>query len=246
MAGLKEIIEKVRRFGLESLGLYYSSYPAYVTDNQDPLGQNRLHVIVPTIFGYPSKPLWVYPRAFSPRVHDLPDLGELVWVEFDNGRLNTGKWSFYAPLKGAKPEEFKSHKVYGFKSPQGHLVLISDLENFIEVKHKDGQVIKLFEDHTTITSSDIRLTKDELDQKSPLGNKLDSDIHSALSKVVGLLSDLSTYAGTQAGVSQGPLSAYQVGYQTLNYNVQETKAQLEQILTKFEDDSHLSDKVRLS
>jgi hypothetical protein len=190
--------------------------------------------------------MWVSSKGLSPRVHNLPGIGELVWVEFLHGRLESGIWSYSGPLKGAKPEEFKSEKVYGFKSPGGYMVLIDEIDETMSMTHPSGQSVIITKEFTKITSEDIRLTQEEVEEKSPLGNSLDNDIKSALSKLESLLGDLSTFSTTQAAVSAGPLEPYKVGYTTLNTKAQSLKSQLSKIITKFEDGSHLSDKVKLS
>ena len=154
MDNLDSMFKRIKKFGLEFVGLYYSSYPGIVADNRDPSGQNRLFIIVPGIFGYPSKPIWFYPKGLSPLVNNIPAVGDTVIVEFDNGRPSTGKWSYSAPLKGAKPEEFRSDKVYAFKSPGGHLLMIDEIDNLITLKHKDGQIITIGDSGINIDAGD--------------------------------------------------------------------------------------------
>lgn len=158
---MNELIKKIRLFGAEIIGLYYSSYPGIVMNNLDPKNQNRLLVEVPELFGHPSKPLWFYPKGNSPRSHDLPQIGEVVNIEFDHGKIPNGKWSYSQPLIGQKPKEFKHDKIYGYKTPQGHLVILDDLDDLITIKHSKGTTIEIKDTQITIKHSKGVITIDE-------------------------------------------------------------------------------------
>lgn len=158
---MKELIRKVRLFGAEVIGLYYSSYTGVVMDNLDPKNQNRLLVEVPELFGHPSRPLWFYPKGNSPRSHDLPDVGDLVYVEFDHGKIPYGKWSHTQPLMGQKPKEFKHDKIYGYKTPGGHLVILDDLDELITIKHSKGTTIEVDKAQITIKHAKGTITIDD-------------------------------------------------------------------------------------
>lgn len=247
MDNLKTLLKNISKFGLEFIGLYYSSYPAYVADNLDPSNQNRLYVIVPGVFGHPSKPIWVYPKGSSPLVHNLPQLGEVVIVEFSNGKPSQGTWSYSSPLKDSKPSEFRSADTYGFKSPGGHLVLVDEIDNLITIKHKDGQTIRISSEHTTIISNHIDLTQDSPEQSSPLGDDLDSHISDVLSDFGDLVNSLDTYILDQmSACTTPPLSPLVPGLASLLSKVEQVKTNLENHKIKFTDKSHLSVKVKLS
>lgn len=247
MDNLKSLFKSISKFGLEFIGLYYSSYPGYVADNLDPSNQNRLYVIVPGVFGHPSKPIWVYPKGSSPLVHNLPQLGEVVIVEFTNGRPSQGTWTYSSPLKDKKPEEFRSDKVYGFKSPGGHLVMIDEIDNLITIKHKDGQILKVSEERTSITSDHIDLTKDNPDKSSPLGEDMDSHISDTISDLSDLIEELNKYTLTQMGIcTTPPLTLLSPALYTLSTKLSQIQSNLEKHKEKFTDKSHLSDKVKLS
>src|SRR5262245_3403193 len=62
---------------------YPGSYRAVVIDDNDPMQQQRLHLIVPEIYG--DTTVWaVASRTDSSGT--LPAIGEEVWVFFDRGR----------------------------------------------------------------------------------------------------------------------------------------------------------------
>lgn len=138
------IFDMIHR-GLERFGKFYSSYRGYVVDNEDPEGLNRILVKVPSIAPDKTFNSWAYPKTFSGSNYGaqiLPMVGDLVWVEFEQGKLDFPLWSHGHFTKGEKPEEFISSKVYGFKSPEGQVVVIDDRRNevFIRLEKADGSI----------------------------------------------------------------------------------------------------------
>ena len=158
---LPAIIHRIYKLGLESVGLYYSSYQAHVVDNEDPKNQNRLKVLLSTILGPESEPIWAYPKGKSPLSHDLPEEGSVVLIEFMGGNLNSPIWSYAWPLKGEKADEFKSPHTYGFKTPKGYIVLIDEDEKLMDIKTPEGQEIKIFENTITINNKNATITIDD-------------------------------------------------------------------------------------
>lgn len=244
---LKNIFSRINRFGLEVYGHYYSSYPAYVVENEDPKNMKRLLLHIPSIMGLESHPLWAYSKSVSPRVNDLPQVGDMVWVEFLNGRLETATWTHYYPLKGENAPEFKHPKCYGYKSPAGYLVLIDELEKTFLIQTPTGLSRKFTEDSIIDNAEKIFLTSPEADQKVPKGQEMDSDIKSALDEIKGVLEKVLEFSTTQATASAAtPLSPLTAGYTNLASNLSSSIPKLVNLIKKFEDESHLSEKVKLT
>jgi hypothetical protein len=63
-------------------------YRATVLDNADPNQANRVSVSVPDLAG--SEPVWVTPS--SAVATPVPDIGSVVWVQFEGGDVNHGVW----------------------------------------------------------------------------------------------------------------------------------------------------------
>ena len=61
---------------------YGGTYRGSVVDVDDPLGERRLLVLVPEIYG--TEPAWALPSLPSRRP-DLPAVGAQVWVMFEHG-----------------------------------------------------------------------------------------------------------------------------------------------------------------
>ena len=162
----RAIYHRVMKMGLEVLGLYYSSYIGFVVDNEDPKSQKRLKIIVPSIFGPTGQPVnWAYPKSqYSGKncgTHILPQIGEAVMVEFLNGKLTNPVWTWGWSFKDQLPEEFKSPKTYGFKSPAGYLVIIDDFDKVLKALTPNGTEISMFEDTITIKTPVNTITLDK-------------------------------------------------------------------------------------
>ena len=67
---------------------YGDFYAATVVDNYDPLGQNRLSVMVPEIFA--ETPVWAV--ASITDGSGLPSVGDSVWVSFEAGNSDHPVW----------------------------------------------------------------------------------------------------------------------------------------------------------
>jgi hypothetical protein len=197
--------------------------------------------------GMEGMPLWAYRKGISPRVQDLPAVGDMVWVEFLNGRLNKPTWTHYYPLKDEIIPEFKHPKCYGFKSPGGYLVLIDELEKTLLIKTPEGLSRTFTEDSIIDTSEKIFLTSAEADQKVPKGQEMDSDIKDALTEIKGVLEKIMQFATTQASAAgSAPLTPLAAGYSALITDVTQAVTNLAPIIEKFGDESHLSEKVKLT
>jgi len=67
---------------------YASTYAATVVDNYDPVGQNRLNVMVPEVFA--ETPVWA--AASITDDLGLPAIGDSVWVSFEHGDSDYPVW----------------------------------------------------------------------------------------------------------------------------------------------------------
>lgn len=243
---LSVLLDRVRRFGLEVLGFYYSKYQAYVVDNEDPRNQNRLFIVVPSILGESAIPMWAHQSGSYHGIHIIPEIGDMVWVEFQNGKLEAPIWSYHFPINNNKPEEFENNKCYGFKSPGGYLVLINEENKTLLVKTPQDLSLEITEDSVICTSDKILLTKEDVEEKVPLGNTMDGDIKDTLNHIKALVEKLQLFSTAQADVSVGPLSGFAVGFTDLNTATIQALTDLAQDINKFSDESHLSEKVKLS
>lgn len=142
----KDFIINLIHHGLERFGKFYSAYRGYVTDNEDPDGLHRIKVNIPSLTQRSNHTKWVYPRGvFSGEGYGsqlLPQVGDMVWVEFEHGDPEFPIWSHAHYIAEEKPEEFVNSKVYGFKSPEGQIVIIDDRDGevYISLERCDGSL----------------------------------------------------------------------------------------------------------
>lgn len=185
MKALQEFIEILINRGLEAIGLYYSTYSAYVYSTEDPENMNRLQLIIPMIDRYTPLRTWALPKDLygGPNygVNILPEKGDLVWVEFEFGRLQNPLWSHGYFGKGEKPKAFTSHKIKGFVSPGGIELLIDDEKNEVRVKLKDGVSFILSKDKYYIAKDENKL------QPLVLGDELKTQLELEKTRVTTLI-----------------------------------------------------------
>lgn len=153
--------------GLEFFGRYYSSYRGFVVDNNDPEKLNRVRVILPSIQPGDSKGIWAYPKgnwgSKDYGVQLLPQKGDMVWVEFEQGDLDNPVWSFAGFGTDELPNEFSTPNHYGFKTPRGTLILINDNkdEESIKVKRSgNNEWLDISKDLLELESKIIKIGKD--------------------------------------------------------------------------------------
>jgi len=136
--GFRSFVHRIRRHGLEWLGLYYSIYRAEVVDNEnitDKSGSRNkeglLKVRVHEIGDDAStEPRIAYPMAAlaGPGYGNksLPPKGGFVWVMFENGRVDMPVWTGGWWGTDELPPELEKPTRHGFKTPGGHSVIFSD------------------------------------------------------------------------------------------------------------------------
>ena len=70
---------------------YFGKYRATVTKNADPLKMGRIKVKCPKVLGDYESP-WALP-CLPPGYSGVPNKGDLVWVEFEEGNQDMPIWS---------------------------------------------------------------------------------------------------------------------------------------------------------
>lgn len=70
---------------------YHGLYRGKVSNNKDPLGQRRLRVVIPSILGN-SPTNWAWPVDPSGVTLTPPNIGQGVWVMFENGDPSFPIW----------------------------------------------------------------------------------------------------------------------------------------------------------
>lgn len=124
-----DFLNNIIKHGLEFYGRYYSSYPGWVIENNDPDGQNKILVSVPTVWARNDYSKWAFPRSnYSGEgygIQLLPNVGDMVSITFENGNPKYPRWDYAHHLKGKKPVEFKDINTKGFITPNGTKILLT-------------------------------------------------------------------------------------------------------------------------
>lgn len=140
-----------RKFGLEALGRYYSQYPGFVTNTQDPEKRGRILVELPTLLGVGQvHPSWAEPH-FNP-IAGLnsgeffpPYIGDRVDVFFEHGDLNHPRYKGGRWEKGDLPTDFQGNygNIRGWVFRNGTKILVDETvgSEKITVLHKSGSVM---------------------------------------------------------------------------------------------------------
>ena len=229
----ESIWHNVIKYGFELLGRHYSSYRAFVVDNNDPLGMNRLKLLIPHLNESTPDDSWAFPKnVFGGKNYGtqlLPQKGDMVWVEFEYGDADYPIWSHAGYAENELPKEFETINHYGFKTPQGTLILINDNDGKEEVlvKHaSNSDWFKINENEIETESKTIKLGKNG-DEKGVLGDTLKKRLDEVTDKVNELITILATH--THAGPTGPPIKAQQIT--TIKTNIQSIKDKYSEILS---------------
>lgn len=144
---------------LENFGLFYSVYRAKVVDNKDEENRGRIKVIVPGIIEIPKEGIIAEPCfSFCGRDYGefiVPEVGDIVWVLFEQGDPKCPVWLGSWFTKEEVPEEFKKEsKVRGWKTPYGHVFIFDDKDKLIECHTKEGLKLVLDDNNDRIVLDD--------------------------------------------------------------------------------------------
>ena len=195
LRGFKDIIY----LGLESLGRYYSCYRGFVADRDDPDNLNRLRLMIPQISSTNVYDYWAWPKnilsgeGYGTQI--IPQKGDVVWVEFENGHPNKPIWSLgYRGTNELPTDEadVQDKDCYCFITPKGHVIKINDTKNYIHIKTQQGDYVELNSNSVSlVTDKKISLGKlDNSNEPAVLGNKnadVHTDVQDVLEKLINAL-----------------------------------------------------------
>lgn len=200
--------------GFEMAGKFYSRYRAFVVENEDPLGMNRIQVIVPTMNPTESDEIWAFPTGLwggeGYGVQMLPQKGDMVWIEYEMGNVEYPVWSHAGYGEDEIPEEFETVNHYGFKTPLGSIILINDNEDAEEILVKlstSKEYISITKDSLLLESKLIKLGKNG-DESAVLGDTLKKRLDELTEQVSNLTELLSTHV--HAGPAGPPIKAVEI------------------------------------
>ena len=224
-------------YGLEVIGRHYSSYRAFVIENDDPLKLNRLQLLIPHINEATHDTTWAFPKsAWGGKNYGsqlLPQKGDMVWVEFEYGDPDYPIWSHAAYAVDELPKEFESVNHYGFKTPQGTTIIINDNDDKEEilVKHASStDWFKIIKDELELESKVIKLGMNG-DEHAVLGDTLKGKLEEILDKLDSNQQALITHTHTtNVGPSGPPINASE--FTSVKSGLKSIKSKLQEFLSK--------------
>lgn len=218
--------------GLEAIGRFYSKYPGIVLDNKDENNSNRLLISIPDV----QLEGWAYPvgqqgNTDSGFKFQTPNIGSVVWVEFQNGDPMYPMWSYFGWAKGEAPEDLKEPNNLGIVTYKGHKIILKDDEGILDISMVDlsDHTKTVFQltvngDKLTINGNSIILLNDG--HGIPLSDKLTEKLN-AIENDINKLKSIFTQAVSQVKPSDGGASA--IGYIASQYSAQLNNTKIEDI-----------------
>ncbi len=233
----RQIKKYIRDNGIESCGRFYGVYVGIVKDITDTKHDNRILVNVPEVYGDTSLVRIALPSfgvmGKNYGTHFLPRVGGNVSVTFKQGDPDFPYWTPGPYHNEQAPKEFVGSEIFGFKSRNGHMVVIDDENNYITIQHKDGYYLELKEDKVTL-GSEVRVeindeaillgkkTQENGLEPAVLGDTLKEWLTSCVDFIAA---GLMTVDAKPVGPTDGPLAT--------SPQVIKLKLDLDKILAKF-------------
>lgn len=145
MSVLAEVLKHISLRGLEILGRYYSTYRAFVVDNEDPKNLGRLKVRIPSLTKNSTVEAWIYPKGAYAGTgygfHFIPSIGDLVYLEFEYGDLKRPLWIHGYHGRDEIPEELNKPNQYWIKTPKGYLILMDEANEVLKLETPNGDTL---------------------------------------------------------------------------------------------------------
>ena len=194
MQGYTELVNAIRTGGLESLGRYYSVYPAFVVDAEDPNKQGRLKVRVPQMTDNQTIDEWAYPvtpLGAGGAFLSVPKKGDNVWVVFKCGDVRFPLWlgSWWTAKNGQTSLPKEAQDDYPFmhvwQTPEGAAIIMNDKTGRIDITVRQGGGV------VTIDGGNVYLNG--TDQFAILGDTLRTEITKLNAKFDALIAVLQAW-----------------------------------------------------
>lgn len=161
------MIRIIQKYGIEYLGRYYSIYRGYVMKNGDPDHLGRILVSVPGIAS--GIKVWARPGEFHGGTLYgskglTPQVGEVVYVEFEYGDPMRPIWYYHGWGVEEVPEELQDNNTVGLITPSGNKVYLKEEEGLlkifvnekVDVRVKDGCSITMDKEQVVVNGGDNR------------------------------------------------------------------------------------------
>lgn len=127
--------ERMARYVERAEGKYWGKYRGFVQDNNDPEQLGRLKVTVPSLLA-DAVSGWAWPAVpyagAGIGFFFMPQVGDLVWVEFIEGELDHPLWTGCSWGKPGGQSELPEEALQSYpqqqviKTPSGNVIIIND------------------------------------------------------------------------------------------------------------------------
>jgi hypothetical protein len=199
----RQFIISLKERGLEAFGRYYSEYPAFVADRDDPEFRQRLRLVIPMLTRDAPMKYWALPSTYSGATYGmqvLPKRGDLVWVTFQNGDRRYPKWHHGYPGKDENlGSTFDNYDNYWFKTPEGLSLEFrgETKECYLSVPGSNNNTLQLVIDSygVSLVRDNEKISLGQLQgsaQPAVLGTSNESALNELASKVDAIYTALST------------------------------------------------------
>jgi len=191
-----EFRENIQKHGLEYYGMFYGNYKGTVEDNNDPDIRGRLIVKCPAVYGDKAFKKWALPKGmFTGKgigIYGIPQVGDPVWVEFENGMPEYPIWNYGWIPKDYAPKDAEIGK-YLITTPKGYRFLLDEVNELIELRFDDSisitankdKVLIKFGDNNVEISDKISINFGGKNFKTILDSWLDSLIQAVITTPSG-------------------------------------------------------------
>lgn len=161
----KTLIDILQQYGMEFIGLYYSSYRGIVLNTEDPDKRGRIQVNIPSIHG--GIKMWANPKdqiggnGWGAKFH-APLVGDVVWIEFESGNIFKPLWSYHGWAKSELPADLDKTTTLGLITPSGNKVILDDENGKLTIRvgkmdeHEDETTIVIDNGTTTINGGKLK------------------------------------------------------------------------------------------
>ena len=134
----QELVNTLKRFGLEGIQKYYSLYEGKVLDNDDPNKQGRVKVECSKI-GAGQSIGWAYPISRNNFV-SIPKVGDSVWLFFSTGNARFPRYIHSWWGEDDMPEKALDDypNVHLWETSTGNILLMNDVTGKVYIENNKG------------------------------------------------------------------------------------------------------------
>lgn len=212
MNSINKFLDSLNDSGLEGYGFFYSIYRAIVTDNNDPLFLNRVRVTIPDVYG---EDLWALPfnqqgSQLSGFKYLTPEVGDIVYVQFEFGDPSKPLWSYHSWAENQIPGELADPRSMGIVTPNGNVIVLKDDEDTLDI-FIQGKANIYAKDMVSVKSDSIislhspKVIINEGDNQGVINIlELTEKLNKLIQELENLRSSFNSHTHTVPGILPGP------------------------------------------